>query len=97
MDTYLLWEHDRTKPCARYYPALFQFLGYDPLPEPQTLGERLKRKRWALGLTIEGAAGLLGVDAGTFRRWEWDEWKPRMSESVVERFLAMTVDQACPI
>ena len=87
--TYLLWEQDRTKPLPRYYPAIFRFLGYDPFPEPATFAERIAAKRRELGLSIEQAAKLTGVDEGTFGRWERGEWKPRMSADAVSRFLAM--------
>ena len=35
-------------------PALLQFFGYDPLPEPKTLPERLLAKRRAIGLVNPG-------------------------------------------
>ncbi len=86
--TYFLWEHDRTIPTARYCPAIFGFLGYDPFPAPTTLPERLATKRRELGLSIKQAAALLEVDEGTFGRWECGKWKPRMSGGAVRRFLA---------
>lgn len=89
--TYLLWETDRTKPTVRYYPAIFRFLGYDPFPAATTLPERMAAQRRRLGLSIRAAADQIGVDAGTFRRWETGEWKPRMSGNVAERFLALTI------
>jgi transcriptional regulator with XRE-family HTH domain len=51
-------------------PALLQFLGYDPLPEPKTLPERLIAKRRAVGWSIREVAQKLGVDPGTWRDWE---------------------------
>jgi hypothetical protein len=89
MWTYLLWEQDRARPTVRYYPAIFCFLGCDPFPAPVTLGERLASKRRQLGLSIKQAAARLGVDEGTFNRWENGSWKPRMSGSIVQRFLAL--------
>lgn len=88
-DTYFLWENDLSKPEARWWPAIFAFLGYDPLSPPRSLGERLARKRLQLGLSIRKAAATLGVDEGTFSRWESEEWKPRLSGNVVKRFLEM--------
>ena len=85
--TYLLWEQGRAKPLSRYYPAIFRFLGYDPFPEPTTLAEQIAAKRRELGLSIEQAAKLTGVDEGTFGRWERGEWKPRMSAEAVSGFL----------
>lgn len=89
--TYLLWEADQATPTVRYYPAIFQFLGYDPFAAPETLGERLAARRRQLGLTIVAAAKLTGVDEGTFRRWERGTWRPRMSGSAVARFLDSAV------
>jgi transcriptional regulator with XRE-family HTH domain len=89
VDTYLLWEQDRHEPVVRYYPAIFEFLEYDPFPEPVTLPERIISQRRKLGLTISQAAKRTGVDGGTFRRWESGEWKPRMSGKAVRHFLAL--------
>ena len=91
--TYLLWEKDRSKPTIRYYPAIFEFLAYDPFPAPVTLGARILRKRQQLGFSIRDAAKVLGVDEGTFGRWERGEWKPRLSGAVVTRFLEMQLPQ----
>ena len=88
-DTLLLWEKDRVKPTARQFPAIFRFLGYDPLPAPNTLEERITRHRLHLGLSIKATAKLLGVDEGTLSHWERGEWKPRLSGDKVSRFLAM--------
>ena len=85
--TYANWENDRTEPVTRYYPAIFRFLGYDPFPAPITLAERIASKRRMLGLSLKQAAQLVGVDEGTFLRWERGEWKPRMSGPAIERFL----------
>jgi transcriptional regulator with XRE-family HTH domain len=85
--TYLLWEQDRTTPIVRYYPAILALLGYDPFPAPTSLPERIASRRRELGLSIKQAAAGLGVDEGTFSRWESGEWKPRMSGPTVEKFL----------
>jgi len=86
--TYLLWETDRTTPTIRYYPAIFDFLGCDPFPEPTTLPERIAAQRRKLGLSIERASELVGVDESTFARWERGERHPGKLEKVLERFLA---------
>jgi transcriptional regulator with XRE-family HTH domain len=93
--TYLLWEQDRTTPTIRYYPAIFQFLGYDPYPAPSTLAERIAAKRRELGLPIKQAAKLAGVDEGTFSRWETNRWTGRMSAVAANRFLALS-PVSCP-
>jgi DNA-binding XRE family transcriptional regulator len=42
------WEKDHAKPGIRFWPAIIGFLGYDPHPEPRTLGEGLRAKRRVL-------------------------------------------------
>jgi hypothetical protein len=32
-------------------PAVIEFLGYNPLPAPTTIGERIVRRRTALGMS----------------------------------------------
>ena len=68
--TILKWEKGRSEPPIKSVPGLLQFLGYDPLPEPQTLPERLLAKRRAMGWSIREAARKFGVDPGTWRDWE---------------------------
>jgi DNA-binding XRE family transcriptional regulator len=87
--TYLLWEKDRSKPLPRYFPGIFAFLGYDPFPQPQTLGQRLERKRLRMGLSYEEAARLVGVDERTFMRWVSGEWAPRKATGAAESFLRL--------
>jgi hypothetical protein len=43
--TYLLWETSRTRPTVRYWPAVLDFLGYDPSPKPRSLPEEIATKR----------------------------------------------------
>jgi transcriptional regulator with XRE-family HTH domain len=90
IETYLLWEKGRTEPFIRNYPAIFRFLGYDPFPPPQTFPEQIASQRRRLGWSIKKSAARIGVDEGTFGRWESGAWKPRKSEKKVSRFLALT-------
>lgn len=69
-DTYMCWEKDQKLPFPRYYPAIIQFVGYSPLPEPQTEGEKLRYERLTLGLTTKEMAKRLGIDQGTLIRRE---------------------------
>ena len=71
------WERDVRPPGDRFYPALIVYLGFEPWPDPTTLGDKLKAERRRRGLSIERAAELIGVDEGTFGRWERGEWKPQ--------------------
>lgn len=70
--TYMTWEKDQKSPFPRYYPGIIAWLGYNPLPEAQTKGEQLRRQRLTLGLTSNQMADRLGVDQGTWLRFEND-------------------------
>ena len=85
--TYSLWEQDNAVPLVRYCPAIFVFLGYDPFPPPSTLAEQIASKRRTLGLAQEEAARLLGVNEGTFARWENGSGEPVISWDRVMTFL----------
>jgi transcriptional regulator with XRE-family HTH domain len=68
--TVLNWEQGTCCPAITLMPRILQFLGCDPFPEPQTLSERMLAKRREMGWTIREAAERLGVDPGTWARWE---------------------------
>jgi transcriptional regulator with XRE-family HTH domain len=57
-------------------PAIIRFLGYNPLPEGTSWGERLVRHRTSLGLSQNVAARELGVDPSMLARWERGEREP---------------------
>jgi DNA-binding XRE family transcriptional regulator len=42
--TIMNWETQRTVPEIRYMPAIIQFLGYDPMPQPTAFAEKWSRK-----------------------------------------------------
>jgi transcriptional regulator with XRE-family HTH domain len=71
--SYENWETGKHEPEFRYWPGLIQFLGYDPSPEPRTLGERIWAKRRREGLSQEELARKLGLDPGTVVTWEAGE------------------------
>ena len=86
--TLMWWERDDRRPADRYYPAVITFLGEEPWPEPQSLGERLTAERRRRGLSIDRAAALIGVDEESFRRWESGGWSPSTrSLALIARFL----------
>lgn len=68
--TYMTWEKDQKIPFPRHYPAIIEFIGYNPLPKPHSEGERLRHKRLNLGLTTKAMAKRLGIDQGTLLRRE---------------------------
>jgi DNA-binding transcriptional regulator YiaG len=82
------WEANASKPEIRYMPAIINFLGYDPLPQANTLAEQLVRQRTRLGLSQKESAERLGVDPSTLAKWERGEREPAGGFLArVERFL----------
>ena len=89
--TVLNWERGKW-PIDRHLPLLLRFLGYDPRPEPQTFGERLRMRRQALGLSCKAAAKVIGIDEGTLSRWERGIWNPTGDRrAMVVRFLSSDI------
>ncbi len=82
------WERDERVPAANCYPVIISFLGYEPWPTPISLSEQLRAERLRRGLSIKAASRSLGVDEGTFGRWESCAWKPQARSSpAIKRFL----------
>ena len=75
-ETYANWEKDRCNPAMKHWPGITAFLGYDPTPEPKTLGQRLMAYRRRNGLSRKRLAVLLQVDETTLWKWETDRKKP---------------------
>lgn len=86
--TVLGWEDGRHKPMDRFYPALIDFLGAEPWPSPQTIGDRLRAERLRRGLSQEQAAKVIQVNPGSISAWEGGR-QPRHSLSMakIEAFL----------
>jgi DNA-binding XRE family transcriptional regulator len=53
-----------------FYAGIVRFLGYNPLPEPRTLGEAVRRARLARGWSLARLAVEASVDPATIRRIE---------------------------
>ena len=88
--TLTTWEKVHTTPEIWYWPAILNFLGYDPYPEPKSLGDQLHRRYRQLGLSRNAASRQLGIDAGTLRRYEDGIWTPTVprSKRLIAGFLA---------
>jgi hypothetical protein len=87
--TYLNWEKDKTVPVAARFRPVLTFLGYDPMPEPATLAQRLEAKRRNLGVTFDQVAKYLGWDAGTLTRYLSGAWRiPAARAITLEAFLS---------
>ena len=64
------WELGKTEPMNKYMPAIIEFLGYDSLPKPTTLPEKLIRYRQVRGLSQRQLADELGVCQESISGWE---------------------------
>ena len=76
-ETYITWEKDRCYPSMKHWPGIIGFLGYDPGPEPKTIGERVLAYRRQYGLSRKLLARQLGADEATLWRWETGRRFPR--------------------
>ena len=70
------WELGRTAPELRRVPNIIRFLGYDPIPKGETVGQTLKQFRRRQGVSQKELAAWLRVDPGTLARWEREERVP---------------------
>lgn len=76
VESVMNWELNRHEPDLRSIPGIIEIIGYDPLPQPKTMGEDLVRKRTLLGLTQRESGNQIGIDQTTLARWERDERLP---------------------
>jgi transcriptional regulator with XRE-family HTH domain len=81
------WENGKTKPAVESIPAIIEFLGYNPFLAAVALPDRLAALRRANGWTIRQAAEHIGVDQGTWGRWEKTGVPWKRYQAVVETFL----------
>jgi transcriptional regulator with XRE-family HTH domain len=92
-DTLRNWEKGRTEPEVRFLPALIEFLGYDPLPVPNTTGQAIPRARLSFGLSLKGVADRARVDEASVRRLEADtKGMARRVRQAVRAVLGLGVD-----
>ena len=91
--TIMNWERGHTEPPITAFPVIFEFLGYDPFPEPETISEHLIAKRRAMGWSIKEAAECVSVDPGTWGGWERGRTiLYRQHRAVVTQLLDLPVD-----
>jgi hypothetical protein len=73
----VVWQEAVLQADGQLYVAkVYAFLGEDLRPAPATVGERLKRRREALGLSQREFAKKIGVYPSTIQRWELGQRKP---------------------
>jgi transcriptional regulator with XRE-family HTH domain len=87
-ETVVNWENGRTGPVAAQFRPVVVFLGYDPTPKPQTLGERLEAKQRSLGVSLAQVARYLGWDPVSLRRYLDGTWRISLDRlAALEAFL----------
>ncbi len=88
------WEAAGRDPEVRYLPAIIEFLGYNPEPEPRSFGARVAWHRRRRGLARKRLASILGVDPGTVTKVEAGRAVGQMLTEIFEVFLAHSEDGA---
>jgi transcriptional regulator with XRE-family HTH domain len=89
--TYCGWETNRRVPDVRNIPAAIRFLGHYWRPSGTGLGERIRRTRTAIGLSITELANLLHMDGSAVRGWEAGLHSPsKRSAEKIHAWLART-------
>jgi transcriptional regulator with XRE-family HTH domain len=85
------WERGKYPASVRCYPAIIAFLGYNPLPEPRSRGQAIRRARLSRGLSRKRLAAIVGVDEATVARNEADVPRPaRKPSTAILRALGLT-------
>jgi hypothetical protein len=73
-------------------PFISEGWAKNPLAVGQPIAERRRR-----GLSIKRAAGEVGVDEGTWLRWERRDWKSmRLTTPAIDRFLVLSSKDRFP-
>jgi len=70
------WESNESTPVVKSMPGIQTFLGYDPAPKPDSIADRIRLGRRALGLSQRQFAAKLAVDPATVRAWEAGQNRP---------------------
>jgi transcriptional regulator with XRE-family HTH domain len=90
--TYRTWEVNRSVPTVKHPPAAIAFLGRDWRESNGSFGARVRATRTQRGLSIREAAGEMGIDPTTLRRWEVEEGEPSPTlRPLLETWLAGTL------
>lgn len=74
------WEKGRGQPGINHMAGVVRFLGFNPIPEGDSLAQRLVNHRKARGITQSQFASQIGVDPGTLARWERGERTPDLHQ-----------------
>jgi DNA-binding transcriptional regulator YiaG len=91
LDTITNWELNRHTPGIWLGKEIIAFLGYDPLPAPTNLPEKMRAFRWKEGLRSKDAACRAYVDPSTWAKWERGDRVP--SKAYIKRLNSIGVFQ----
>lgn len=87
------WEHNWTIDL-RYIPRVIEFLGYNPIPQPDDLLEKLAWHKQVNGLTFEDLGAEMGRDPEQLADWLSGRHTPsEKNREVIENFLAGNEEQ----
>ena len=76
-DTLRGWEQNLFEPHVSHYPVIISFLSYNPCQiESSSLSGKIKKYRYAHGLTQKQFGALLDIDACVVWEWESNERLP---------------------
>ena len=89
LGTYFTWELGTRSPSIRHWPALFAYLGYDPVPTLTGEAGQIEAVRRQLGWSLRQVADFIGVDQGTLARWKNERTTPVYSGDRLDAFLAL--------
>ena len=68
------WEKGHHRLALHLRPRIIEFLGYDPYPPAaESVGQKMRAKRHALGLSIKEMGHQMGVDPASWGNWEREE------------------------
>ncbi len=82
------WEHG-WKVDLKFVPRVIQFLGYNPIPQPKGILERLAWYKQVNGLTLEQLGAEMGRDPEQLAGWLNGRNKPcRQNQEKIRLFLS---------
>lgn len=88
--TVINWESGLRQPRITYYPAIVEFLGFDPSRSVDGAGKSLDAIRRSLGLSMRELARRIGVDEATLCDWERGTRRAsRRTQELIAAFLAL--------
>lgn len=90
----LNWERDRQIPEIQFWPAVIAFLGYDPLPAPANVVDRIEAQRRRLGWTYNQVAAQIGVGARTLLKWRDGGEMRLLRHDAMDQLLALASTEA---